>query len=291
MATTIQSILENSGNGFEYRIYIFHQDITNEYQKLLQKIISKKSNFQIEFINASKYFEKYTLHTEGISVEAYYRLLIPYYFTEYEKIIYIDSDTICFSDISELYQYDLSENVIGAVQGIAEIGWYKSTLNHYWDSVIKIKDPEKYFNSGLLVFNVNQFKKNIDFESLLKLSEQEKWPCYDQDVLNIVCEDKVSFFPYEWNFIKYHTIQYVSEELQKIYFEAEKQPKIVHFATGHKPWSNPSNAPYAKDFWKYATKTPFFTKKIIDYKKYNNLAKGAIKKVVKAFRPNLRSNS
>lgn len=287
MGTTIQSILENSNSNFEYRVYIFHQDITADRQKRLRKIVDKKSNFQIEFVNVGEHFKKYTLHTEGISIEAYYRLLIPYYFTEYEKVIYIDSDTICFADISELYTYDLSENIVGAVQGIAEIGWYRSSTDHYWDSVLKIKNPENYFNSGLLVFNVELFKKAIDFDSLLKLSEREKWPCYDQDVLNIVCEDKVYFFPYEWNFIKYHTIPYVSEALQKTYYGAEKKPKMIHFATGHKPWNaGNSDAPYAQDFWKYATKTPFFDRKRQNiYKK-----QGVLEKLFqKLFRPVLKS--
>jgi len=291
MATTIRSIVQNSGSGGDYRIYIFHKDITPEYQTLLKKVVATKPNFQIEFVNVGAHFEKYALHTQGISIEAYYRLLIPYHFTEYGKVIYIDSDTICLSDIAELLSYDLGENMVGAVQGIAEIGWYRSTPDHYWGSMLKIKDPEKYFNSGLMVFNVEPFKRAIGFEDLLKLCEREKWPCYDQDVLNIVCEDRTYYFPYRWNFIKYHTIEHVSDELQTIYYEAEKNPCMVHFATGHKPWRS-AGAPYAREFWEYATKTPFFAdRKPNGEKKLTILQKLSIRRIVGALlRPVLKRN-
>jgi len=257
MATAIQTVFENSSDNYTYQIFVLHKDITSESEFLLKEIVKSKDNFNIELVDVGESFLNYNLYVHGISVEAYYRLIIPYYFQKFEKVLYLDCDLLCLGDVSELYNFDVSGKMVGCIQGIAEIGWYNSSNNHYWDNLLKLKNPENYFNSGVLLFNTKKFSEEISFEELLKLAEKENWICYDQDVLNIVCEGKATFFPYYWNFIKYPTIDYVSNELKDKYYSAEKTPKIVHFASGYKPWGNERYVPYALEFWKYATRTPF----------------------------------
>ncbi|SFT66479.1 Lipopolysaccharide biosynthesis protein, LPS:glycosyltransferase [Lishizhenia tianjinensis] len=257
MSTAIESIMENAGCNHQYRIHIFHKEISDEFQELLFDQVKNRSNFSIEFIDVRSHFLKFAPYTAGISIEAYYRLYIPYYFNNDEKVLYLDCDLICNRDVADLFNFDIGDHLIGAVRGLAEIGWYNSTENHYWDTLLKLENPKNYFNSGVMLINTSRFRNEISFDQLLSETEKEEYPCYDQDVLNIVCQEKCYFIPNEWNFIKYPLAENLDAEMSNIYSEVEKKPGIIHFATGYKPWSNQFYVPFAYDFWKYAMRTPF----------------------------------
>lgn len=257
MSTAIESIIENSSRFNLYEIYIFHKEISGEYQNLLFEQVKNKSNVSIEFIDVCGQFLNFNPHITGISIEAYYRLYIPYYFTNMDKVLYLDCDLICTQDVAELFNFDIGDHMIGGIRGLAEIGWYNNTRNHYWDTLLKLKNPENYFNSGVMLFNTKKFRNTINFNDLLAESEKEDWPCYDQDVLNVICQKECYFIPNKWNFIKYPDAEYLDEVYKSIYDEVEKKPSIIHFATGYKPWSNQYYVPFAYDFWKYAMQTPF----------------------------------
>jgi len=288
MATAIQSVVENSSKEFHYEFYIMVKNITIENKQRLNQMVAGHINFKLEILNVGDYFSKYNLYIDGISEEAYYRLIIPYFLTQYDKVLYLDCDLLCLGDVSELYSFDVTGSMIGCIQGLAEIGWYNSTVDHYWDNLLKIKNPENYFNSGVLLFNTKVFRESITFDDLLKLAVKENWLCYDQDVLNIVCENKITFLPNQWNLINYPSIIHLSEKLKLKYYEAEKLPKIVHFASGYKPWNNSSYVPSAIDFWKYATRTTFsdeiikkFNSNFTMYvKKETNIKKLPLKKII-----------
>lgn len=289
MATTIQSLMANCNQNSTFDIYIFNRDIDFENQSLMKKQVDRYDNFKIYFIDVSNVFEQYDFVYQGTGIEAFYRLYIPYFFKDERKVLYLDSDMLCFSDIGELFEIDVEDVMVGAVNGLAEVGWYLSSKEHYWDTQLKLINPKLYFNSGLLLFNPKRFREFIDFEELMKLSCSQSFPCYDQDVLNFVCQGKVKFISYDWNFIKYHTASFLSENELSTYLIAEQNPKLIHFAKGLKPWDNMYYVPFSYDFWYYALNTPFDNKikeymnqkYTMFYKKELNINKMSLKEILK----------
>lgn len=85
-------------------------------------------------------------------------------FPEYEKALYIDSDTVVLGDISELFDYDIGDNYVGAscdpVVSQADI------FGNYAEQVLDI-DRNHYFNAGVLVLNINSSESRIYSDSLL----------------------------------------------------------------------------------------------------------------------------
>lgn len=86
----------------------------------------------------------------------------------------------------------------------------------------------------------------------------------DQDVLNIYCEDRVRFLDMSWNLLTdcdhtriSHVISYAPEEIQKAYFAARNDPKIIHYAGYRKPWQKPTED-IADYFWSAMRCTPFY---------------------------------
>jgi lipopolysaccharide biosynthesis glycosyltransferase len=255
LSVAIQSIYEHSNNNYNYNLYIFHGKLSISNQEILMKNIPE--NFNTEFVNVSEKFANKKLFYGNASIEAYYRLYIPYYFTNIEKVLYLDCDLICVEDVSILYNTNLENNCIGAVKGVSEIGGFLNSKKHYWNQILKLDNPLNYFNSGVMLINNNSFRNKISFEDLCSYAETQSWPCFDQDVLNQLFQNDIMFISNDWNFVKHHNSVYAPDELLKDYYKSEKNPKIIHYASGYKPWSKKNYMPFSYEFWKYATRSNF----------------------------------
>jgi lipopolysaccharide biosynthesis glycosyltransferase len=266
MAAMIQSILENSNPGNNYRLFILHRDISASSMARLRCQTDQYPHFSLEFTDVGELVRDYKLYTanrDNITAEAYFRLLIPELFSGYEKVIYLDGDMICLVDINDLYRISLNGYPIASSRDILGIGGYYRPENHrerhYKDQVLKISSPGDYFISGMLVINIEQFRKTMSAGELLDFAASREWKAHDQDVLNVLYEGRTLLLPMEWDFTQDDgAANFLPEPLQKEYFKARESPKIVHFASpAWKPWLNPVNVPYFELFWKYAARTPF----------------------------------
>jgi lipopolysaccharide biosynthesis glycosyltransferase len=263
LATTMQSIMENSDKKKKYAFFVLHGDISQPTMDKLKKQISFFPQFTIDFINVSHFLEGYNLFVSGhITIETYYRLLIPELFVDYKKVIYHDSDMICRVDISELYGIDLGENLLAAsrdILGICRYYMYFKNKKLIGTDQISLQDADNYFNAGLLLINIIQFRSAFILKDLLNFALSKEWRSYDQDVLNVLCKGRVLFLPLSYNFNKDDNAAiYLPEKIKKEYLETIKNPKIIHFmGPSKKPWNNTTYVPYFELFWKYANATPF----------------------------------
>jgi lipopolysaccharide biosynthesis glycosyltransferase len=185
----------------------------------------------------------------------------------YQKAIYLDGDMICLADISELYNIDMKTNIIAAVRDQGVINYYykkKRKSSHdendedYIDGITLLKQSHNYFNGGMQIFHIDEFKKKYKIDDCIKFSASKKWKWHDQDVLNILCEDAVYFLSPAWNFMHSESIfESAPEFVRNEYHHAKHSPKIIHFSFDKKPWKNVYAIPYFEMFWKYATRIPF----------------------------------
>jgi lipopolysaccharide biosynthesis glycosyltransferase len=261
MAAAMQSVMENASQDRKYTFYVLHREITNENKGLLKSQVSLFQQFSIEFIDISKRINKYKFFiSKHITIETYFRLLIPELLSEYNKVIYLDGDIICCTDIAKLYDLDLSGHLLAASRD-GLIAWYYSKKDNdsfkYWGEILlQLKNPEEYFNAGVLVLNLQVFIKTISTDKFLELAISRKWPLHDQDVLNYFAEGKTLFLPCHWNFIPNKHAKYLPEHLLNEYNSAEKSPNLIHFIS-YKPWDQELFFSHFELFWKYATRTPF----------------------------------
>ncbi|GHT66787.1 glucosyltransferase [Spirochaetia bacterium] len=258
MAVTIQSIMENASRNRQYIFFVFHREIGNENMDLLRKQIAVFPQFSIKFIDVTQYIGEYNLFvSKHVTIETYFRLLIPEILSEYQKAIYLDGDMICCTNIASLYDIDLENNLLAAVRDVG-VSWYYSpehtnSIKSLYVVLLNLQNPDKYFCAGMTVFNIELFRKTISTDKLFELATSREWQVHDQDVLNFLAEGKTLLLPFHWNFMHTSLSKYLPEHLRKDYNEAEKNPKIIHY----KPWDCASYIPHFELFWKYATRTPF----------------------------------
>jgi lipopolysaccharide biosynthesis glycosyltransferase len=259
MATTMQSIMENANQNMQYVFYVLHQEITNNNMNLLRNQISLFPQFSIEFIDVGEHISKYNLYiSRHITIEAYFRLFIPELLSEYQKAIYLDGDMIVCTDIAELFDIDLNSYLLAAVRDTG-VSWYY-TPKHSRDTkirfsvLLRLKNHDEYFNSGMLVLNIELFRETISTDKLLELASSREWQIHDQDVLNSLAYGKTLLLNFHWNAMATDNwAKYLPAHLKQEYDEAQTNPKIIHY----KPWDYDYYIPHFELFWKYATRTPF----------------------------------
>lgn len=239
MAVSIQSVMENADINQTFKIYVLCQTLSEDYKQLLQKQIESYDNFTIEYFDVTEYFERYDIRNLHYTVNAFFRFVIPYAFTKYKYVIWLDVDTICLTNIADLW-HDTDENCM--LKCVKDIGTLTVLRNH--TQKIKLSNYRNYFSSGILVFNIDNFNKNIDFENLMQLESQQKISYPDQDLLNILCENRVQYVSMDWNVMCGKCNAY-------------KNPKIVHYVWD-KPWKSFFKTKRGQYFWEYAKKTPFY---------------------------------
>ena len=98
----------------------------------------------------------------------FYRLFACDIFPELNKILYLDSDTIICSDLTELYNTNISDYAMGAVRDMAPI-YDKNHPNgrYVYDFAHKYLNDDPYYNSGVLLINAKNMRKkqrNIKYQ-------------------------------------------------------------------------------------------------------------------------------
>lgn len=280
LGVAIQSIIENKKAGTKYDIIILETDLNNFQKEKLEKL--SQNDVSVRVVDITDVVEKYKIHRfmtiNHIKEAAYSRLLVGEILENYHKAIYLDCDLVVLTDLSEIYNIDLSNKCAAVVKDylVADIFTRGREFVKYMKDVLKVDDASMYFNSGVLVFNLDLMRERKMQNKLLSVAEiNNKW-FHDQNVLNSVFYNDVVYMDGSYN-VNYHLIfdavkhlpVFPRSDWEKYLLEL-KNPKILHFTSGYKPWKQP-DLPNADYFWYYARRCPFYEeilyKNIIEQKK------------------------
>jgi lipopolysaccharide biosynthesis glycosyltransferase len=254
MTVAMNSIIKSfSSNNGTICFYVFYSNISLDNKTILESYIKHFIHIKIEFINVSEYFQNRNNNIGGLSVETYFRLLIPYILNSFEKVLYLDCDIICLGDISDLFKYDINNSLLACSRDFELI---RKKWKHHTDR-IGAKNNECYFNGGVILFNNKYFLNEYSFDNILKLIYSHRYDFLDQDILNVLCEGRVYLLPMEWNLMSNGFYRKIPRKYKEEYLTAQKNPKIIHFVWD-KPWRNGYISKRSEYFWSNAKETPFF---------------------------------
>lgn len=246
LAVALQSLIENSSKNYYYSIKILYTNIKEENKKKISKY--KKENVNIEFVDLNYYIEKvkHKLYTRDYYTKTtYFRLFIPNLYPQYNKAIYLDSDIVVLGDIAELYNVEMEDNLVAAAPD--DVIQTTKVFQEYVEKVVGVADYRNYFNAGILLMNLDEFRKFNFQEKFLYLLETIKFTvAQDQDYLNRLCKGKVKIIDKAWDRMPIATDDMKEENI-----------KLIHYNLAYKPWHF-ENVLYKEHFWKYAQKTEFY---------------------------------
>lgn len=270
LGVMLHSLLENASPEYGYDILVlrnkpeFDTDTTNRYIGMLKKMVGSYTNAAIRFIDISGLLGGKTFFVRGnFTPETYFRLFLPQILGNYEKVLYLDADMVVCHDVTELYNLDLKNMLLGAVRDPIISGSNKSPLYNKHDDMEKlgIKNIYDYFQAGVLLINLKKMAEDGLCGRMIEYAATHDCDLVDQDVLNLFCQGRVKFIDNKWNVdvntIAMKVVSYAPAGMWKEYKANRDDAYIYHFAGADKPWSNPA-LDKADIFWDAARKTSWY---------------------------------
>ncbi len=250
LGVALSSIKKNNFSDKSYDILILDGGISSQYKDAISSLSDEK--FSIRFFDVKTYFSEAMLRNLGKNIYSYfssaiyYRLFIPEVFKNYDRVIYLDADIVVNDDLNKLYLTNLNNKALAGAIDLLVIN-----KDNYLTEKLEMNNPDSYFNSGVLIFDVQKFRQNKYVnEILLQLDSSKKFLYPDQDILNIVFDGDIVLLDNGWN-SELTRAQYIKNN-------TGKYPQVIHWLGGEKPW----NSPYAnvsEIWWEYAKDTPFYS--------------------------------
>lgn len=239
----IRSLIINTSKDYHYRIIVLNTGLkADNIAKVKQ---NERNGFTIDFVDISENVKGIKSRFKNVyhfSIVTYYRLFIASLFPQYDKIVYLDCDLVILGDISKLYHTELGENILGVVsdQYVCNTKEFRA----YAEKAVGV-NPDTYFNAGVLVISLEQFRKNKIESRFVDLISKYDFDLLDPDqaYLNFLCFGKTVMLPNGWNKSPTEAI-------------CVGEKNIVHYNLYKKPWQY-NDMIDGEYFWEYAKLSPY----------------------------------
>ncbi|MFT9424781.1 MAG: DUF4422 domain-containing protein [Acetobacter syzygii] len=268
LATLIYSIFDSAQQTTFVDFIVLDGGISEIDKTILKKIpASYGGRGRITFVDMSKNFLDIKVHSY-FTRSTFYRLVLPDILKDYQRVLFLDTDMVVISDLTELFATDTQGKAIAAVRDLAMASFVgekapsiieanRVPAQHYISDYLGMGDAYKdYFQAGTILFNLDLMRERHYASKMMRDITQKKYWFLDQDVLNKNLKGDVHFLDHQWNFLFIHknNMPYLGASDKALYEDSLKAPKILHFAGALKPWINDEH-PLGFYYWVFARKT------------------------------------
>lgn len=251
------SVIVNKSVDEKIRIYIICYQVSADDIKRFQDL----ANEDVEIIIIEKNEEEHirlgqNSDLDRVSSIALYKFGLARMLDLEDKVLYLDGDVIVQGSLYSLFNTDISECYLAAVNDIVN-----ESINMGCERRIHLKSQE-YFNSGVMLLNLMKMREDDIEEHLIDYKLNGINHFMDQDALNYVLEDKRLKLSFHSNFLStifdFLTIEDIyqrypiNSESSYAVEEYLSNILIVHLTGNLKPWEY---------------ELPWFTKIFKDYYK------------------------
>ena len=241
LLVAIDSIQDNN-NLSDFKITILSVDLSLESKKIIKKLFDT----EVEVVEIGHLIPNNLPKNMFYTKTVYAKMFLERVFSCNGKFLYLDPDIIVKDDLNYLFNIDLLDYPLAAVQSPTspEFGAFYGVP--YWRE-IGAHPRTKYLNSGVMLID---YKKWTDLNIIDKSFEHNKKfftkiKIADQDFINVIINGNFLNLPTRWNQETPMRIAsmghqgYMVRSYEEIE-EAVKNPAIVHFTGAmegrSKPW-------------------------------------------------------
>lgn len=241
---SMNSLFENNRDLEHICVYLVEDHVTEESKR---RLLKQAEDFgrELILIDASSIIEeikKLNIPSYRGSYTTNFRMFFHTFIREdVDRLLYVDCDTVITASLAPLLALDMQGKVVAVV---------RDALTTTYKTAIGMKEEDAYFNAGITFINVDEWKRQNITEKLLDHIQnvRARYSNPDQDLLNLVLNDKKYILPPSYNFqpahrafkdktffaVYKHKGYYTSEELEA----ARQDPKILHAYRflGDFPW-------------------------------------------------------
>lgn len=266
---SMTSLFENNKDIEAISVYLAAMAFSEENRQRF-KTIAEHYGRELVFLNceeAASKMERMHCGTWNGSIATWLRFFVLDQIPEtVNHLVWIDSDTIVHAGLAQILPDCKDEAPISAVC---------DSLSFYQRFRLGLKPNEPYYNAGVLVFHLKNWRENDYLSAMMAHLEKnvDRYTCNDQDLLNDFFRGQIQKLPPKYNvqgwLLAYPIKEYLSEfswEKEAYYAEqdleqSKREPVITHFFRflGDYPWTrgknyHPAKALYeewkSKSLWK-----------------------------------------
>lgn len=236
----------------KFRVHIICSSKVEKAGKKRLKVFCEKHQAEVYFYDVDySLIKDFPIRKQDhLSLAAYLRLfmseLIP---SNINKILYLDCDLIVVDSIKELWEKNIDNIAVAAVEE-------RSPFDTESPVTLKYPVEYSYFNSGVMLINLQKWreKKFVEACKSYIASNYENIKLHDQDVLNALLYKEKQFISIRWILMDFFL--YASPEIQperkKDWDDALKSPAIIHFTGKRKPWMYNCDSPFRDQYIRFA---------------------------------------
>ena len=262
-AVAMASVLEHAEHPEKVDFFLLSDGVSEKNaEKFRTTAKSRKSKAFVIPVTGDTFSGLYI--SAQLSRAAYMRLavaeLLP---QDVDRIIYLDCDLLVRKDIAELWNIPMNGNPIAAVPDCGIMTSAKSRKQKR--ECIGLPMDEPYFNSGVLVIDLAEWREKEYAEQLLELAQNNSYPHHDQDALNFFFYQRWTALPLEWNVIPpvwFMFLKILFSDWRKSAATARQNPAILHYAGGYKPWEYELHLGFNDEYYALLKKTAFAEEKM-----------------------------
>ncbi|MEM8872783.1 MAG: glycosyltransferase family 8 protein [Planctomycetota bacterium] len=215
----------------EVRFYVGSVGLSDDSRARIRRVARP---FELEIIDleSGSLLPRNLAVTERFSRAAYARLVVGELFPDKDRVLYLDSDLVCFEDPASLFDTELNGHAVGAVRDefMPRVG----SDNCVGYAVDELDDPDAAaFNSGVMLIDLDRWRSQEVSRRALDFIERhgDRLNWADQDALNVVLNGRWHEFDGRWN-------QQVSGRWSQPGGQVRmNRDGISHFVGANKPWA------------------------------------------------------
>lgn len=257
-AAMLCSLFENNQE-HDITVHLLHHGLSQEGMNFLSSLAKRYGN-SVRFYDVDiTQFKNVSISGKpNLSKTCYFRILLSSLVSDQvEKILYLDCDVIVLKDVSTLFQLDLENYGVAAVEDVMP-GF------DYHRNIIGIDLKQTGFCSGVLMINLKYWREHDCEKHMLDFGNRmgHKLWMEDQDILNH--EFRGHWFKLPYKYMK-TPMSIASLDLQQRWADLEEyafDPVIIHYAAHVKPWLD-IPIPDGKYYWEYVKRSGFPNPKVI----------------------------
>ena len=227
LAVAAHSALRFLSKKYEAEIYVFDGGISPQNRLRIEDTLKKVHPGLVLHWPKLDLTSLSSVNVGRYSKASLARLIAPHTLDDsIERALYLDSDLIVERDISELWEMDISGAAVWAVQNGPDEEFDMAIRKKFFPD--RSTEQGRYMNSGVLLFNLPEWKKSeITSRTLKFLQSHQDLSFPDQDALNATLYGEWGALPRKWN---KQTIRVGQPESAPL-----SEDGITHY-TSHKPW-------------------------------------------------------
>lgn len=258
-AVAMASILLHAAEPVRFHFFVLDDGVTAEKKEKMEKTIAALGGKGLTFISIEgEVFDDFHVSAQ-LSRTAYVRLAAAELLPDIvARALYLDCDLLFFDDAAHLYQIDMAGRPLAAVP---DCGIMTSARRRREKAAcIDLPPGAPYFNSGVLLFNVDVWRRKGYARQLLSLAKEHAYPHHDQDVLNAFFQDNWQILPLRWNVIPpvwFMLLKVAVSPWRHEAAAAREDPAVLHYAGSYKPWEYPRYPAFNGAYYDTLAKTAF----------------------------------